>query len=109
MTEGEAQDNGEPLSWDDIPLLKYESELLVKTGAWKSLLEIEESLTLDELFLLYRAANFAFAMQVKAQAAGMGADVDWDEDWYDPVEKKPDVLEGGDLRFMPIGLGYEAS
>ena len=97
------------MTWDDIPLLKYESELLVKTGAWKSLLELEESLTLDVLFLLYRASNYEFSMSVKAYAAGMGAEVDWYEDWYEQSEPEAEeVLESNDLRFIPFGLGYEA-
>jgi len=91
-----------------MPLLKYESELLVKCGAWKSIYDLEESLTLHEMFTLYRAATNDFNMNVKALAATQGADVDWEEDWYDPEPPKPpEVLEGGDLRFMPIGLGYE--
>jgi len=107
--EGDSPSQGEPLSWEDIPLLKYECELLVRSGAWKSLLELEESLTLDELFLLYRAANNDVSMQLKVAAAAQGAEVDWDDDWYDPEPPKPpEVLEGGDLRFIPIGLGYES-
>lgn len=69
---------------------------------------MEESLTIDELFILYRASNAAFGMEMKATAAAQGAEVDWEDDWYDPEPPKaPEVLEGGDLRFMPIGLGYE--
>ena len=42
-------------------------------------------------------------------AASQGAEVDWEDDWYsrDP-NKQPEVLEANDMRFMPIGLGYEA-
>lgn len=49
-------------------------------------------------------------MTLKSQAAAWGAEVDWDEDWYDPVPApKPVALSGGDVKFLPIGLGYEAS
>lgn len=38
----------------------------------------------------------------------MGADVDWDDDWYDPAPpKKPIPLYGSDVKFLPIGLGFE--
>jgi len=41
-------------------------------------------------------------------AASQGAEIDWDEDWYDPEPPKPpEVIENSDLRFIPIGLGYE--
>jgi len=70
---------------------------------------MEESLTIDELFILYRASNAAFGMDMKAMAAAQGAEVDWEDDWYNPEPPKPpEVLEGSDLRFVPIGLGYEA-
>jgi len=69
---------------------------------------MEDILTLDELFVLYRAANNDFQMSMKATAAAQGADIDWEYDWYDPEPLKPaEVIESNDLRFMPIGLGYE--
>lgn len=49
-------------------------------------------------------------MTLKAQAAAMGAEVDWEEDWYDPEPpQKPEAIEGSQLRFLPIGLGYEGN
>jgi hypothetical protein len=37
-----------------------------------------------------------------------GGDVDFDDDWYDPEPPKPkEAIQGNDLRFLPIGLGYE--
>lgn len=38
-----------------------------------------------------------------------GAEVSFDEDdWFDPEPpKKPEAIGGNDLRFLPIGLGYE--
>jgi hypothetical protein len=61
------------------------------------------------LFLLYRAANDHFTMNLKAQAASMGAEIDWDDDWYDPAPPKEiPTLGASDFRFLPIGLGYEA-
>jgi hypothetical protein len=39
----------------------------------------------------------------------MGAEIDWDEDWYDPEPpKKPEAIGGNEVKFLPIGLGYEA-
>ena len=88
--------------------MKFEAELFSRCPAWKSIYELEESLTLDEMFLLYRAANNIFVMNMKAQAAAAGGEVDWDDDdWYDPAPPKPAiVLEQQDLRFLPIGLGF---
>lgn len=62
------------------------------------------------MFMLYRAVNNDFTMNLKALAATQGADVDWDDDWYNPVPPKPpELLEQQDMRFIPIGLGYESS
>lgn len=58
---------------------------------------------------MYRAANDHFTMNLKSQAASMGAEIDWDDDWYDPAPPKEiPILGASDLRFLPIGLGYEA-
>jgi hypothetical protein len=59
--------------------------------------------------VLYRAVNAEFTMNVKAMASVQGADVDWDEDWYNPSPvEPPEVLESSDIRFLPIGLGFES-
>jgi hypothetical protein len=70
---------------------------------------LEEILTLEELFLLYRACNNEFTKSIKISAMAAGAEVSFDEDdWFDPEPpKKPEAIAGNDLRFLPIGLGYE--
>lgn len=88
-----------------MPLLKYESEVFVKTGAWSSLYDLESSLVLEELFLLYRACANEVSMSMKIAAAAQGADVDLNEDWYEP---EPEQAAGAyEIRSMPFGLGYE--
>lgn len=98
--------SGEPLDWNDIPLLKYESEIFIKTGAWKSIYELEENLTLDEMFLIYRAGANEVNTQMKIAAATQGAEVNFDDDWYEPEE--PDFVGSHNISNIPIGLGYEA-
>lgn len=98
----------EPFVWDDIPLIKYEAELLTNTGAWKSIEEMEENLILHEMFLLYRASAYHFNQQVKGSAAAFGSEVDWDDDWYDPAPpKQKQAVQMFDIAQMSIGLGYE--
>jgi hypothetical protein len=94
--------------WDDLPLLKYESEIFIKTGAWNSLEHLESSLILNELFLLYRACMNETSTSIKIAAASQGAQIDFDEDWYDDEPKAANVLSGFEIQHMPIGLGYEA-
>lgn len=63
-------------------------------------------MTLDELFLLYRACNNETNTQMKIMAASQGADIDFEDDWYDP---EPIVAAGAsDIASIPFGLGYEA-
>lgn len=91
-----------------MPLLKYEAELFAHCPAWKSIEELEECLTLEEMFVLYRASKNEFAMMLKSQAMAAGAEVDWDDDWYDPPPPvKPYIIAGSDIRHLPIGLGFE--
>jgi hypothetical protein len=101
LTSGQGSD----LKWEDIPLLKYESELFVKTGAWESLGYLEEKLTLNELFLLYRACNNDTSVQMRIAAAAQGAEVDFNEDWYDPAPLAPTPVH--EIQKMSFGMGYE--
>lgn len=91
-------------------MLKYEAEILTQVGAWKSLEELEDSLILHEMFLLYRACAYHFSKDVKGSAAAFGGEVDWDDDWYnpEPSTKAQDVIRSWDIPQMAIGLGYES-
>ena len=89
-------------------MLKYEAEVFVQVGAWKSILELEEHLTLEELFLLSRASSNEFVKQIKISAMSAGGEVDFDEDWYDPEPPEPaPPIELVNEYNMPFGLGYE--
>lgn len=45
---------------------------------------------------------------MKIAAASQGADVSFDEDWYEDDGQKPQkVLSAFEINHMPIGLGYE--
>lgn len=101
--------SGEGIPWDDLPLTKYEAEVFVQIGAWKNLEELEDSLLLHELFLLYRALGNEYTKTIKASAVAFGGEVDFDDDWYDPVEVEPDVIDGDNIKYLPIGLGYETA
>lgn len=79
--------------------------MFIKTGAWTSIGDLESCLTLNELFLLYRAAVNETSIAMKIAAAAQGADVDFDEDWYDPAPKR--IVQGHDIMQMGFGLGYE--
>jgi len=76
-------------------------------GAWKSLLELEESLTLAELFILYGAYNNEFTKQIKVSALAAGAEVDFYDDWYDPIPEEKHVIDAYNYHSLPIGIGYE--
>jgi hypothetical protein len=48
------------------------------------------------------------SVSMKIAAASQGAEVDFNDDWYDDdYEKKENVLSGFEIKHMPIGLGYE--
>lgn len=67
---------------------------------------MENVLTLDEMFLLYRACNNETNTHMKIMAASQGADVDFDDDWYDP--EPITAVDASTIASIPIGLGYEA-
>ena len=66
---------------------------------------LETHLTLNELFLLYRACMNETNTAMKIAAAAQGAEVDFEEDWYDP--EPPRVAQAHDILDMKFGMGYE--
>jgi hypothetical protein len=70
-------------------------------------------LQLHELFLLYRACTHELSTQLKIAAASQGADVDFEEDWYDPeASAQKRVMQPHDMvQFagMGLSLGYETT
>ena len=66
---------------------------------------LETHLTLNELFLLYRACMNETSTAMKIAAAAQGAEVDFDDDWYDP--EPPRAAQVHDIMDMKFGMGYE--
>lgn len=63
------------------------------------------------MFLLYRACTNEFSKTIKAMAMAQGADVDFDDDWYDQSDSvKEHAITETEIRMMPkgFGLGYSA-
>lgn len=61
------------------------------------------------MFILYRACINEISVAMKIAAASQGAQVDFDDDWYEAEEKPDNVLTGFEIQHMPIGLGYEVA
>ena len=81
----------------------------MQVGAWKNLEELEESLILHEMFLLYRACTNEFSKNIKALALSQGADVDFDEDWYSPEDRaSAEPMRPFEVMNFGIPLGYQA-
>lgn len=110
---------------DDMPLVAFEKEVFAECGSWKNFIELEESLTLEELFELYDITMKRQNRLSMTIAAAFGAEVDVSElydDVNDHIEEKRsipmssyDPLKGGelkpietekDLAGLPIKLGY---
>jgi hypothetical protein len=68
---------------------------------------MEEQLILHEMFLIYRACAYNFSQKVKGSATAFGAEVEWDDDWYNPAPPKPkELITALDIGKF-TGLGYE--
>lgn len=58
--------------------------------------------------MLYRACGNEYTKTIKASAVAFGGEVDFDDDWYDPApDPEPDVIDGSNVKYLPIGIGYE--
>jgi hypothetical protein len=63
------------------------------------------------MFLLYRACTNEFSKNMKALAAAQGAEVDFEDDWYDQSDNaREHAITQTEIRMLPqgFGLGYSA-
>jgi hypothetical protein len=59
------------------------------------------------MFLLYRACSNEFSKNIKVAAIAQGADVDFEDDWYDNQERTPaDPMRPFEVMNFGIPLGY---
>lgn len=100
--------------FDEIPLIDYELEVM-SFGAWKHIGDLEDSLTLTELFELYQNALEKEARMQKVIAAALGADVSGmdggggGEYTSSGVPLSSDAAAkraGGPTEDLPPGIGY---
>jgi len=105
------------VTFDDLPLIEYEREVFAECGAWKNFIDLEESLSLDELLELYEATIERQNRQMKMIAAAWGAEID--ESPSERGNSRPayaiDPAKGGEatplfgeqeVASLPINLGY---
>lgn len=88
------------MTFDDLPLLDYEKEIFSECGAWRNFLDLEDSISLDELIILYESSMERQHRVMKVMAAAMGADVS------EPDQVKP-ITGRADLAKLPFNVGYE--
>ncbi len=113
-----------------MPLIDIEGEVFAECGAWKNYIDLEDSLSLDELMALYETAMKREERMMRMIGSAMGAEFDDDgppgpttrdsKDGKAPEKKKVipgsydpkkggylgDVVHGKDAKSLPIGLGY---
>lgn len=81
------------------------------TGSWKTIDELEECLTLDQLLKIVEAGRKKENRLFKIILASAGADVDWDDDPDNENDIADDIARGGiidsDGQFLDFGIGYE--
>lgn len=59
---------------------------------------------------MYRACGNEYTKTIKASAIAFGGEVDFSDDWYDPMpEKEKPSINGSNYGSLPISLGFEVS
>jgi hypothetical protein len=81
-------------------------------GAWLNFVQLEDSLTLDELLELYSGSLKRQSRLMKTMAAAMGAEVPDDDEeeaslYSGQSSNSYNINNQKDLGFLPINLGYE--
>lgn len=110
-----------------MPLIDYEREVFAECGAWHNFIDLEDSLSLDELMELYDVTmerqNRVMRMMVAAMGGDPGPEPEKRSRGEESNEKKDylpayavDPSKGGEARplyseedvlSLPINLGYE--
>ncbi len=91
------------MTFDDIPLTILEQEVFCECGSWKNFYDLETSLSLDELIVLYEAAVERQQRLLSSVAAAMGAEVNMPDDSSKYVYSDSDSNESGpEKQYVPM-------
>ena len=90
------------MTFDDIPLTILEQEVFCECGAWKNFYDLETSLSLDELIVLYEAAVERQQRLLTSVAAAMGAEVDMPDDSGKYIYSDSDEMSYSDKQYVPM-------
>lgn len=98
-------------------MLDIEKEVFSDCGAWKNFLDLEESLTLEELGELYDIAVEKQNRFIKMMGAMQGVEFEepsnvyskkGEDDWMKPTNERYLITPGAqELEDFQYGLGYE--
>lgn len=102
-----------------MPLIDIESEVFAECGSWKNFIDLEESLSLDELIALYDKTVERQQRLMETVAAAFGAEIEKPATQSRQSNPQPawaiDPTTGGEATpvygeeeaaALPIGLGY---
>lgn len=96
------------MTFDEVPLVDYESEVFSECGAWKNFHDLEDSLCLDELMQLYETSIERQNRIIKTLAGAMGATFE-EEPSSVPMSsdapRKYTLETADDLKNLPINIG----
>lgn len=90
------------MTFDDIPLTILEQEVFCECGAWKNFYDLETSLSLDELIVLYEAAVERQQRLLTSVASAMGAEVDMPDNSDKYVYSDSDETSRDDKQYLPM-------
>lgn len=81
-----------------------EQEVFCECGAWKNFLDLEESLSLDELIVLYEATVERNSRAMKMMAAASGAEVSDDQSAIQYIYSDSESKKSEERNYRPAAL-----
>jgi len=81
-----------------------EQEVFCECGAWKNFLDLEESLSLDELIVLYEATVERQSRALKSMAAAAGAEISDDQSAIQYIYSDSDSEKSEERSYRPAAL-----
>jgi hypothetical protein len=81
-----------------------EQEVFCECGSWKNFLDLEESLSLDELIVLYEATVERQSRALKSMAAAAGAEISDDQSAIQYIYSDSDSEKSEERSYRPAAL-----
>jgi hypothetical protein len=83
-----------------------EKEVFAECGAWKNFHELEDSLSFDELLVLFDVTSERFKRNAEVMVGAMGGSIGGGGEFSSEDDRNIQVADAQSLKQLPFGIGH---